>query len=307
MKLRDAKIIRKLKRSLRGVVSTDPNDFCPNPLYHYTSAAGLFGIITTGTLWGSNYSYLGDPSEISYGRKTAFDLVGRLIKAERDQEFALFLTGLQHRLGDPGEASDIYLASFCGEPDLLGQWRAYGRGTGRFCVGFDSEADCLANVTRFGPAVYDTEKQLQELQFPIAASRRAFFEGSKENPLFTEVVANELLIEILRRVTFFKHPGYVEEGEWRMVHVVSEASLVHLQLVNGIIKPFIDIMGVPNDSAAAASGSATAAPPRLPIIEIVVGPSQIGQLARKSVELLLEKHGYEPDLVRDSAIPFREL
>jgi hypothetical protein len=292
------------------VVSTDPNDFCPDPLYHYTSAAGLLGIISTGTVWGSNYSYLDDPLEITYGRNVAVDVVEREI-SECDSGFALLLARVQERLKAPEEGSDIYLTSFCGSPDLLGQWRAYGRAKGRFCIGFDSDAMCLGNMTRLGAAVYDAERQFRAVQFVIEVARRTFRESGNEDPSFAGVIESELLLEILQRVTFFKHPSYVEESEWRAVHFASESSLVHLRLVDDMIKPFVDIMGGPKrgfePGSAILTSITTGPPPLLPISEIIVGGSRVGPLARKAVELLLEKHGYRDVWVQDSSISFRDL
>src|SRR5438876_851599 len=37
------------------------------PLYHYTDASGLKGIIENQQIWFTSYQYLNDPSELSFG------------------------------------------------------------------------------------------------------------------------------------------------------------------------------------------------------------------------------------------------
>jgi hypothetical protein len=48
-------------------------------IYHYTDAAGLFGIISNDELWASAPSSLNDASELSYG----FQLLERQWQLER--------------------------------------------------------------------------------------------------------------------------------------------------------------------------------------------------------------------------------
>ena len=52
----------KLKKYEPAVQAATP----PEVLYHYTSGAGLLGIITSHELWASDVFYLNDPSEIFY-------------------------------------------------------------------------------------------------------------------------------------------------------------------------------------------------------------------------------------------------
>src|SRR5258707_13783550 len=62
----EASIVAKLHHVYRHV-SFRPADFLPGSVYHYTSAAGLYGIIQSGILRGSNFAYLNDASGIRYG------------------------------------------------------------------------------------------------------------------------------------------------------------------------------------------------------------------------------------------------
>ena len=65
-----------------SIVSLDPDEFIPEMLYHYTSAYGLYGILSSGILRAGNFSYLNDSSEIQYGRNLAQDMLLKYINEE---------------------------------------------------------------------------------------------------------------------------------------------------------------------------------------------------------------------------------
>lgn len=41
----------------------------PEIVYHYTDAAGLLGIVSTGTLWMADIEFLNDAEELTYARE----------------------------------------------------------------------------------------------------------------------------------------------------------------------------------------------------------------------------------------------
>jgi hypothetical protein len=49
------------------------DDQLPDDLYHYTTAAGLHGILESNTLWGTHAAYLNDSQETLYGMRLALD------------------------------------------------------------------------------------------------------------------------------------------------------------------------------------------------------------------------------------------
>src|SRR2546428_273676 len=96
----------------------------PKELFHYTSGGGLYGILRSSQLRGSNYTFMNDRSEFTYG----FDLLRNLAKerlpgsnlSELDRRFYEAVVGME-----PPITADLYLTCFCEEGDLLSQWRGY--------------------------------------------------------------------------------------------------------------------------------------------------------------------------------------
>ena len=60
--------LRAYDRESRGrLLDRDARDAITAPLYHYTDARGLEGIITAQQVWFTHYQHLNDPSEMEFG------------------------------------------------------------------------------------------------------------------------------------------------------------------------------------------------------------------------------------------------
>ena len=147
-------------------------------VYHYTSRAGLEGILSTQTLFATHYKYLNDTSEIHQMRKPLIGNLQHFIKSgiresltgDKRQKTILTLLGGEHIVAY-NEATKIidtfyrvtfgggriehpfaepFITSFCTHSDdedyerengLLSQWRGYSttRGNGGFAIVLDTE------------------------------------------------------------------------------------------------------------------------------------------------------------------------
>src|SRR5262245_31729354 len=47
----------------------------PAVLYHYTTAQGLHGMLTSGRVWATNVGFLNDPSEMRYAARLIRDVI----------------------------------------------------------------------------------------------------------------------------------------------------------------------------------------------------------------------------------------
>ncbi len=99
----------------------------PELLYHYTSAAGFHGIVSSGILRGSHFAYLNDSTELLYGSRLAKDLLHEYSEKLDGSTAAKRIFQLSEALmGLFDDKINKFLACFCATPDLLSQWRAYG-------------------------------------------------------------------------------------------------------------------------------------------------------------------------------------
>jgi hypothetical protein len=63
----------------------DASDVHNQPLWHYTDAAGLSGILTSGKIRATHVAHLNDPTEIVHGEELASLLAKNLAWPERSE------------------------------------------------------------------------------------------------------------------------------------------------------------------------------------------------------------------------------
>jgi hypothetical protein len=129
-------------------------------LYHYTSEAGLQGIIKSDRIWATDIRFLNDYTE--FQRAFTDKYLEALIEAFRasmrkdiDRMAATVIDGLLAKrnhatilkiIEDPGAIHDTFVCSFTSslhdgfDPgDRLSQWRGYSHSSQGFSLGFDRE------------------------------------------------------------------------------------------------------------------------------------------------------------------------
>lgn len=226
-------------------------------LYHYTNEQGLYGILNEQCIWATHYKFLNDSSEIELFREKLIEflhpstlaLYKELIpKYSIDQKFISDNGGLDAMVKHDDEvsvdsfynvlANEFYIASFCGknrdpyinENGLLSQWRAYG-GDGGFAIVFNtfaleemfSSEDKAFHYGYFllAHVIYsdDEEKYKLELSEDLATisahNKNLLIEllnGAQESP-----DDGDAYPAFIRCVTRYKHRGFKEENEVRIV------------------------------------------------------------------------------------------
>jgi hypothetical protein len=111
----------------------------PDYLWHYTSIAGVKGLLSEGKLWFSDAAFLNDSTELSY----AVDVADEVIKQRVDdpnidplvkeylESFLAKIKGDREHRQTFGLINPAFVACFCKDGDSLHLWRAYtGNGRG---------------------------------------------------------------------------------------------------------------------------------------------------------------------------------
>lgn len=119
--------------------------------WHYTSTAGLLGILASSSLWASHVATLNDSTEIRFGmdlvrsrlptRLEDVQVWADLARARIDADVPAAVTGMLGLV--EGSLMDGGLYVFCASlsGDSLSQWRGYGgNSTSGFAVGLRREA-----------------------------------------------------------------------------------------------------------------------------------------------------------------------
>ena len=155
--------LSSLRRRLKAVAAK-LRDSPPIPLYHYTSAAGLKGIIESGQLWASNARYLNDSAEVLLGIRHVRSILKSHRRKQTTTNRKVLLDHLWHWMPRLESVSDrAYAVCFCKTDDLLGQWRGYANMGGGYSIGFDPTQFDLASERKLAPrllrVIYDSGAQ----------------------------------------------------------------------------------------------------------------------------------------------------
>jgi len=281
----------------------------PPPLFHYTDAAGLKGIIEKRTIWATDYRFLNDKREIRIGEDLLEDVATKLAAEWRrgTPEHGL-LTEFVARFPEDRltKIRSIYIASFSAEGDLLSQWRAYGATGGGYSLGLSHFS--LPNTDEGAPIGADlfpceyheerfrdeAEKRLRWLvaNFSQALERFGTNALRELTPRFVALLFRHAMFLALT----FKHVAFEEEREWRLVGLADsrdpDVEVLFRPTIIGVV-PYLELpLTKPTD--------------RLQIAKLYVGPMHEPERGCATAQLLLHRHGYRgDDLVAASSVPFR--
>jgi hypothetical protein len=262
----------------------------PETLYHYTTAAGARGILTSGTVWATMVHYMNDAEEFRYALDLARDLISTSAAgypgSDRHSICNDFLSVIQ-RIA-------VYVFSLTEHKDQLSQWRAYS-GNGGYALGFErKQLRALAHSVNGSliKCVYAPNLQRETLT-PIINEMLNVAEGMPVGSRGLDLY-EDFAVRFTRSAAAIKHPSFSEENEWRIVAGPGiEIKSVLYRDGGGLIIPYCQW--------PLLQGNA------YPISTVVVGPTVPNELAARALRYLTSaKYGY-PVRVEYSNSPLRPL
>lgn len=194
----------------------------PDVLYHFTDVAGLIGIITGKSLWGSLATSLNDATEVVY----AADRTCRLCKEGIPGIDPSFLKRVREFIGSrqwlPEYRVDIeaYVVSFCARADLALQWLHYGRSGSGAAIGLASALE----VKPFDlvPVLYDPDLQdrllatILDTVFKMYSKHVKSIDAAERDEF--DAVAPHIAAQYVWAVgAQLKDPAFSGEEEWRLM------------------------------------------------------------------------------------------
>jgi len=267
----------------------------PSTLTHYTSLAGLMGIVTKGRIWASNVSFLNDHRELQHGLAASLAAIRVLSKSGVAAKWRGPLKDAEAKLRN-GNIPNTYAACFCTRTDSLSQWRGYGGGEQGISLTFTRAAltKLLAkDNARLHRVVYcdlTTEKRMKKAVEDQLGSLDEFDELLGESsPEGRNREAYDAICGLLPK---FKHLSFSDERELRfVVQQPDMTDKVCFRPVGNVIVPYLALGPGPGV--------------KLPIKTVRVGPGRNPELTVQSLKLFLSQHGYGEVPVVPSKVPFR--
>lgn len=251
----------------------------PDGLWHYTDAGGLRGILENDELWASETRFLNDATEISYGLEVASEATNAAVKSGRWSDSTcnvLWRAMAKNGANLPAywrAKSQIYVACFCEDGDLLSQWRAYaGRdAAGGYAIEFRHSAPLTGWIEhqsrptlRLQKVIYDPDVQMTE--FTKLIDLLAPIYDAEHEELQMKALMDGFTAGLLEFATFCKHPSFAAEREWRVVYDAAgdaEPFEVKYRSPQGTLVPYVSL------KLPAAVGTKAG---HLPVSQIRTGP-----------------------------------
>jgi hypothetical protein len=284
------------------------------PLYHYTDATGLKGIVEKKEVWFTSHRYMNDPSEISFG----IDAAHKAIKQVPVQGLAqIFLNTLAAMLNVQAITQDLeyFLAGFSYARDDLGQWRAYGCNGRGFALGLAPKLFAVVDETSgmkitekiaVHPVEYGMKtaierhsqviKKAVDIFSDVVAKHSALLQDKDLTSRFISNYIGEVFTGALLFVCLTsKHEAYEHEREVR---------LMMLGLRNKF-EPFIETRVRNDELVAFVRHPMPSIKEPESIVEIVMGPF-VGLDAEHAVRSLLSSAKCPRSVpINRSSIPYR--
>jgi hypothetical protein len=280
-------------------------------LWHYTTGTSLLAILNSNRLYATQVSCLNDSTEVRYGtsllREAFVSLQAEesLQENERNLLAEIVRNTTQTAVMPINAASKWFVTCFSQQRDDLSQWRAYSGGENGFAIGFTAggffRLGARHNIVRLN---YNGDLH-RSLAIRIArATLRFFGEGlAKRSDADAQQWPQEFLAEWDMTLSYLtpmvKDPAFRTEYEYRIMYELTLEDLPNVV--------FIQKSNLISRHLPLGFTSEFGEPPsvKLPIKEILVGPSRHKEISAVSVHTLLRQKGYDSVAVNVSAIPFQ--
>lgn len=276
----------------------------PGPLYHYTTAPGLEGILRRRVAWATAARYLNDAKEVRYAIDLARRRLARSQQEATNEARRRIIAHLAESLNRiDSDRPQVCVFSLSRRADDLSQWRAYCPPSGGYSLGLAPGALRAIAKTQncvLAPCVYDRAQQqalIEEAVDPVLAEVPSRAPRAAEDVArMAEPLTRRLLRRVERVAPLIKWPAYAAEEEWRVIWVARAGTspLVRYRTTESLFIPYVEIQLAQNDGP-------------IPVVDVYVGPGPHQEIAAASLRALLRESGLRLKSVRRSRIPLRTL
>jgi hypothetical protein len=268
----------------------------PAHLFHYTDLEGVKGIFTSRTLWLSKFTATNDISEIklaiehfqSFAARKARELEGG--EGKFLAEAAAQLEGFRR--------TNICLASFCEQHDLLSQWRSYGNDGRGVALGFNT-ARLLEVARNNGLRLLRCVYEPAEHERISASLTDMLLEARRAAPASDAAGLVDRFNEVFLRVApVIKDHRFGEEREWRLVSppvAFDHPGIIAVLKGNqASVKLTVKLTG---DSEAMSNM----------IPRVTIGPTLDPHNVSDAIDVLSQRNGFHISGIGISEIPYRRI
>lgn len=233
------KIVESFQLSGRAVIeqyTRIPADAC-DIFYHYTTRAGLEGILRSGGLRATYRMKMNDAGEFNYARNIVYEELDGIGRYPNLPPVALNLVkytrkNLDQFLKNTTGISRTYCACLTVSPDHPEQWASYADNGKGFAIGFNLHRFLNMQIGKVkrrepfvfcAPVIYDESEQralVWRLVKTGICDLKTFAETcsqkSKDITALRDRVTREIVVCLFAMIDFIKSPTYSSEREMRL-------------------------------------------------------------------------------------------
>lgn len=295
------------------------------PVFHYTDALGLLGILESGTLWAHEAAGLNDTAEVVYG----WDYIGAWL-AERKPTRAVdwvISVAKNHRPGT-SNPTEVFVLSASRVSDDANQWRLYGDNGRGYAVElnpreglvvashkFERDRESwmkIADVSQWVDIAYDDRVRDKMLRSLLAFARPLGPRANRDAWLSRWDADDpfDVARALGRAANTMKAPGFAGEQESR-VFATLKSGEGHVSFRAGrfgVTRYVALTSAAPKPTGGISSRDSTVDLDkqwRVPIRSVTLGPAHNAELAAPAVRALLARHGYTDVAVKPSQVTLR--
>jgi Protein of unknown function (DUF2971) len=273
--------------------------------YHYTTHAGLEGILRDGGLRATYRLKMNDEGEFDYARNLIYNVLREIEKRNdisRAKHSIVKYTriNLDAILSDSIKQSRAYCACLTNSPDQEKQWETYAEDSKGFAIGFNIQKILNLQSTKVesgdsyffcAPVTYNVQKQ-RDLVYRLVDTgiidlqhfANTYSQTQEDLTAIRDRITKEIFVHLIFFMDFIKAPQYSSEQEMRLSidsnNGTFKAPDIHYFERGKESIPFIFI-----DLRDPTSM-------RIPIEEIKIGPKASFDKESKFIETLLDDIGY---------------
>lgn len=285
-------------------------------IYHYTSLSGFVSILENQSLYCTNLNFLNDKKEYKFGVEQIMKVVEKL----KNEGFHQIIVEKIEKHIDRIFGNERFVTCFSKKGDLLSQWRAYANQGKGISIGFENTklSRSLYQSVKATHIEYDEKYQLQVIEELIRVST-SFFDKIKDDIDWQDygyewMVTTAIIGFLQEIISAYKSESFSEEKEYRFEYSIQrnqfdeDEETIHFRTTETSIIPFIILETEHKRYDRTWHKNCprpTSVIDKLPIKEIIVGPSLDFELVKLGIDQLLKKHNYDGVEIKGSNIPYR--
>ncbi len=281
---------------LRHLVQVDP----PPRLFHYTTQAGLEGILRSDKLWASHYTALtGDANEGEYAQQLLAEGFGQSFDGdfpEPPRAVADWVARIRGQVlsTDDGGRPDAHVLCLTEHEDYPNQWNVYGASGGGFALGLDTSRFKFEPNVEMERVVYDAAEQAATFEdlvtvagMSISTVRGVDLNDPDVTWKLTAAGTGAVRGCVAVAASVFKSPAFRDEAEWRVIVVSGNSA--HVPYPRRTADALIRRVGGRDVSYF----EVPLRPGKLPLVSIDLGPGLDFATEAPRVRQLLDENGYD--------------